>query len=103
MYFFNLGKLFITSLLRSFTVSRILQVSKNILLSFKFEKVNVPENNFDVNITVQTIGNNLNVISQCPNWPNVPIAILINYCRRRKLNYRFSVSVQVTNAKKRKS
>ena len=67
MYFFNLGKLFITSLLRSFTVSRILQVSKNILLSFKFEKVNVPENNFDVNITVQTIGNNLNVISQCPN------------------------------------
>ena len=46
-------------------------------MTFKFEKVNVPENNSGVNITVQTIEN------------NAIMDILIKYCRRRKLNRRF--------------
>ena len=50
-----------------------LEINKNIVLSFKFFKKDVPESNIDVNIIVQI------------KMMNVPMDIPIIYCRRGKL------------------
>ena len=50
MHFLFWKKVVITCPLRLYSASRILETNENTLLSFKFETINVSENNVDVNI-----------------------------------------------------
>ena len=57
MYFLFWEKQILQAFCHYFLFPEFLKININILLSFKFEKILVLENNIDINIMVQTIEN----------------------------------------------